>query len=447
MKRSVVNDCWAEVSEARINTIARETGLVRRVARKVSAMGLLKCLCAMAVCGDLSCRDVAMSLGLTTGKVPSRQAVWKRLKGHGRAFFEAVLASVLAIRGPRVDASGALRHFGRVLVQDSSVVKLPQKLHQYFSGVANGAASSCQVRVQAVYDLLAENFVAFRMDAYSRNDLCAAGDVLGDIRPGDLLIRDMGYFVIDIFAAIAERGAYFLTRLKPGVQILDPETGAHIDLLALLKEKQRVDCAVLLGAKAKLPVRLVAEPVPQEVGDERRRKRRAENKRINYSAQTLALMDWSIYVTNIPTDWATAKLLLDIYSLRWRIECIFKAWKSHLCFTEFTNMTLNKLYITMAARLITVTLMQRKLSPPFTSHAGCPGNVPVRPDLSLQLLSKLSRILAAATAAGGAQPSDEALTEIIQRLCVYDKRKRQNYPQLLRRLLTAPPEEPIPGLS
>lgn len=423
-----------------VDTIARATGLVRRNARKLFPRPLLQALCLTALGHSNSCRDLALAMALKTGKVPSRQAVWARLlRGPGRRFVEAVLAAFLGQRVRPAANPGGFRHFRRVLVQDSSVLSLPGKLREHFSGVSNGLIQSCQTRVQAVYDLLAENFVTFRIDPYSRNDLKATEDILEFLQPGDLVLRDMGYFKFTTFAAIARRGAYYLSRLKPDCLLLDPETEQRIDLLAMLRQRRRFDGPMLLGKDAKLPIRLIAEPVPQEVGDARRRKRPVQNKRTRYTPETLALMDWSIYLTNIPAEWLDAAQLLAIYALRWRIESIFKVWKSYLNFTRFPDMTLDKLYLTLSCRLLAVTIFHRILVPAFTDHPGSPGRQSDTPGLSLQLLGKLfARLLQAIP---GKHLTETFLEEILGRLCRHDRRQRQNFAEQLQELFnyTSPP--------
>ena len=45
------------------------------------------------------------------------------------------------------------------------------------------------------------------------------------------------------------------------------------------------------------------------------------------SAAVLELMGWTIFLTNLGPE-VSFSALLETYELRWRIEVIFKAWKS-----------------------------------------------------------------------------------------------------------------------
>lgn len=53
----------------------------------------------------------------------------------------------------------------------------------------------------------------------------------------------------------------------------------------------------------------------------------------------MELLSWSIYITTIPKQIADYKELFLIYGLRWRIEIIFKSWKSNLGFGKIHNVS------------------------------------------------------------------------------------------------------------
>jgi len=88
---------------------------------------------------------------------------------------------------------------------------------------------------------------------------------------------------------------------------------------------------VLLGVTERLPCRLLAERVPKEVAEERRQRLRDEGRRRGQtvSARGLALADWTIRVTNVPTERLTVAEAMVLGRVRWQIELVFKLWKSH----------------------------------------------------------------------------------------------------------------------
>jgi hypothetical protein len=95
-----------------------------------------------------------------------------------------------------------------------------------------------------------------------------------------------------------------------------------------------VDRQILIGAKEKLPCRLVAVKLPDQVANERRRKAKNDrDKRVNHSKEYMESLSWAIFITNIDPKVWTPREILQGYRLRWHIEIIFKGWKSHLNMT------------------------------------------------------------------------------------------------------------------
>jgi hypothetical protein len=75
---------------------------------------------------------------------------------------------------------------------------------------------------------------------------------------------------------------------------------------------------------------LVAIRVPQAVADERRRKLRAtaRRKQVAPSAASLALAEWTVFITNAPPALLALDEALVLGRARWQIELLFKLWKS-----------------------------------------------------------------------------------------------------------------------
>jgi IS4 transposase len=70
---------------------------------------------------------------------------------------------------------------------------------------------------------------------------------------------------------------------------------------------------------------------------------------------TYELMGWTILITTISPNRADFERLLAIYGLRWRIEVIFKAWKSHMKFDRLHRVSRNQMLILLKARLLLIT--------------------------------------------------------------------------------------------
>jgi hypothetical protein len=416
-----------------------EVGFYKRAPRKIDICSLLGCLCTASTKGSPSCNDLAA--GIETShplQGPSRQAVHLRMGKSLDDFMDRLLAEVVNTRicdrfGPDNSTGkewGKTAGYKRILVQDSTIIHLPQHLFTEFSGVANGHAKVCNARVQATYDLLGDRLVSFSIDPYSRNDLMAAADL--QIEPGDLVLRDRGYLTMDEIKRHREHNADCIYRHKTGVLYLDPETQLPIDLPALLRQSGCLDINVLLNNEARTPVRLVAAPVSEETANLRRMKAKKENHGHNPSKAVLELMSYTIFITTIETEQADFQQLLTLYGLRWRIEVIFKAWKSHVKFDLLHRVSKFQMHIICKARLLLIACctniilgpLQLRLSQGYQARIS---------------LLKLMRFLCAspdnfirAVLSLSADTLDaQGFTKTVLRYCCYDRRNRKNHCEIL----------------
>jgi hypothetical protein len=152
------------------------------------------------------------------------------------------------------------------------------------------------------------------------------------VERGSLTIADLGYFCVDVFLAIADKSAYFLSRFFHLTALLD-ESGKRIELVTLLRKQtgDSADLSVRLGIRQALPCRLILLRNPQEVAEKRRRTARehAKKRGATLSQSYLFLLSWTLFVTNAPASMISVKHIYDFYRIRWQIELIFKLWKSY----------------------------------------------------------------------------------------------------------------------
>ena len=314
------------------DSLARHHGWLRRGFRKISPHHWVVGACYLAIGSVGSLSHFAWILSLLGGSVTSKQAVRKRLLHHGSTLLEHTLRLLLCAQyQPAWTPASSLKGFKRLLLQDSTLVALPSGLARVFPGPQNQSTGpTATLRIQALFDLLSGRYLYFGCSGFTRNDQRAAADPLTWLQPGDLLIRDLGYFVLKVFKQIDQQGACFLSRLRLDTAVLDRQTRKPIDLLGQLRTYGQVDLPVLLGTRAQVPARLVALPVPPGVAAERRRLARANrDRRLNPSPKRLALLGWQIFVTNASGQQLSLQQIAQIYRLRWHIETIFKTWKSH----------------------------------------------------------------------------------------------------------------------
>lgn len=420
-----------------LELIAIWTGWQQRAPRKITAAALLSSLCAQTLGGTASFNHIAAALDSAAGRQPARQSVAERFAEPCLRMVQTVLRLAIDRRvttSMQHDASaqGLLHRYSRVLVQDSTIIELPGWLFDTFSGVANGAHQVCNARIQAVYDLKHLCFEAFAIDAYSKNDVSAAPEL--ELRPGDLVLRDRGYLSAGEMQRHQQAGADFIYRHKTGTIYRDVQSDAPLDLPQLLHRHGSLDLEVALNDAQRTRVRLVAAPVSQPTADLRRMKAKKEMKGHNPSAAVLELMGWTIFLTSLGPE-ASFSALLETYGLRWRIEVIFKAWKSNLNFHVIHRVSALELKICLSAKLVSITVgMGHLYGLCYQRMREATGR-----DLSLlkftRYLATLPRRLVSITAwlMEGA-PATSPTCIALRKYCCYDQRKRLNYHQKQRAL-------------
>ena len=108
------------------------------------------------------------------------------------------------------------------------------------------------------------------------------------------------------------------------------ETGKKINLLKQLKKRGGFDNWVMIGKDKKIKARLVAVKLPQAQAANRRRKTKKDrDKRLNHSKEYYEMLGYSLYLTTEDKELFSADQITGLYGLRWRIETIFKCWKSN----------------------------------------------------------------------------------------------------------------------
>lgn len=261
-----------------------------------------------------------------------------------------------------------LSNFNTTYIQDSTVFEVNKKLSKFFRGTKRGGIkgkTSCkaQVKIDLIHNLTLGSITDARIYEGKRPDQALAGNILKIIKKNDLVIRDLGYFKMEVFKLTAKAKAFFLTRFPSHVTVyLNEEDEKPIDLALHLnkyyKNSAAIDIKVFVGAE-RLPVRLIAYRVPKSIRNERLRKARKGAKEMGrtLSQAKLNLLQFSLFITNIPEDWISHEVIGTLYRLRWEIELIFKQWKSILKIDVLKGISPYRVKALIWGRLCTAVLL------------------------------------------------------------------------------------------
>jgi len=289
------------------------------------------------------------------------------------------------------------------------------------------------MKIQPVMDLKRDQYVSFELTPYTENDQSKTLDILDEVTPGDLILRDLGYFSITSLMGIEQKGGYFVTRHFHRTRLFTFD-GKRINLLRILKKKGAIDTTVLMGSDDRFPVRLVATLVPADVAAERRAKaKNNRDRRALPSKEQLALMGWEIMITNISKEDLKAADVYHLYELRWRIENVFKVWKSYFKMSEVPPRTsVQQLECLVYSRLIALTVFHENTWTSLRIRLDAKNQAQ---SLSLikvaQIVTQCEPLITLAIQLG----EKDVVLENLEKHGLYDKRKRQKFQAILDEML------------
>jgi hypothetical protein len=190
---------------------------------------------------------------------------------------------------------------------------------------------------------------------------------------GDLLIRDLGYYAAGRIKEIGEKLAFYVSRLKNDVNVYESKDAEWpVDLAKFIDAhsvKGIADMEVFIG-EDRYPARLIACLMSEEAINKRHRNanEKAKSNGVKLSKRKLRLLKYAIFITNIPTDMLSSIAVMSIYRARWRVELIFKQWKSCLRLHLFKGYRKERFHCLLYGRLIMILLIG-SISPLLMAYA------------------------------------------------------------------------------
>lgn len=227
-----------------------------------------------------------------------------------------------------------LARFLGVSVQDSTTIILPPDLATVWRGCGGSTDDGdAALKLQLQLDLRTGSLARLELQ-HGRDSDGQSATRTGAVVAGALYLADLGFFKLARFREMGDADAFWLSRGKAGTVIYDADGQCWdeiTDLLERAADGTVVDIPVEMGARERLPGRLVAVRAPQEVVDQRRRRLRklARAKGKTVGKRRLALCAWTVFITNVPADRLTVAEVLTLARARWQIELLIKLWKSH----------------------------------------------------------------------------------------------------------------------
>ena len=344
-----------EIAEAQ----ARQSGFVQRKSKLTGHLFLTIFTFGMSLYGTPTLNQL---VGLLTLIVPEvelqREGLHQRINEQAVEFFEAMLSLAIKLTVPHELDLQLLASFQRILLFDSTSFQLPPTLTPYFQG-SGGDASTAVIKILFGYDLKSAQFFYLLLNGTAADHLLKHG-LLDEIHAQDLEISDLGFFGLEVFAALDAKGAFFLSRLKTDVTLYQKDAAGEwkvFDLVAFVQQLKatRTEVAVYLKNKhTVLKTRLIIERVPPQVKAERLRKLKQRNQKRGRQAKkrTKILQAVNLHITNAAAEVLPAKYVRQLYAIRWQIELIFKSWKSNFALAKVTGTRPQRIKCMLYAKLL-----------------------------------------------------------------------------------------------
>jgi len=232
----------------------------------------------------------------------------------------------------RPEAIPLLRRFAAVAAEDVTIVGLPAEL----AGSFPGCGGSDPEAGRAGWKLLTRwDVTTGRLEvlppAPARDSERALTAGLPPAPANSLRLCDLGSFDLRRLADDQRAGIHFISRAPAllNVQVGEP---AAVNLTAWLDRQvaDRIDTEVVLRSQDRLPCRLIALRVPEDVAARRLRRLRKKlrKKGRKLSERQRVMCQWTVLITDLKAAAFTLEEICVLYRVRWQVELLYKAWKS-----------------------------------------------------------------------------------------------------------------------
>jgi hypothetical protein len=322
-------------------------------------------------------------LSINGGKIVSSQAIDQRFNERCVVFLKSIFESLL--KGKISQQVGIPTNldskFNKIRILDATAFQLPEIYKTRYPG-SGGSANTAGLKIQLEYELKSGEILNVQEGPGSDSDNTFGTKIRSSIGKDELILRDLGYFSIEEFEAIDNSEAFYISRLKPNIAVYVENDNVQYYKNGLVKKSsifKRINLKeimstmepgkmsdlgdVLIGRDSKYKTRLVLYRLTEKQLLERTKKtlQTAKKKGIQKSANTMDLLEISMYITNIPSEMLDLQKIYKMYSLRWQVEIIFKVWKSIYHVNKLKRVKIERfqcqLYGKLILMLISSTIM------------------------------------------------------------------------------------------
>lgn len=308
---------------------------------------------------NAQCIDIEQSHGINV----SRQGLSERFNDRSVQYIKAVLRSLLIDCNVKI-GEGWLNLFNRIRIKDSTRFVLPDKYKEEMPAFG-GTSSKAGACIQYEFDIKSGSILDLNITPANRPDSADTKETKDNIAPNDLVLRDLGYFSIDVIKNFIDKGAFLISKLNVKTFVYEKKNGNYIKLdfarlyKWMLKNKiDRDDRLVFIGSETKLPMRVIIELVSNDIYVKRIQKIKEYNKRKGHTTTDdyVNRSRFNIIITNIAQELVPSSGIVAIYHVRWQVELVFKIWKSTFMINKTSNVNYTRWLCLLYAKLVLIII-------------------------------------------------------------------------------------------
>jgi hypothetical protein len=323
--------------------------------------------------GYTSLRKIATEANSEHSISLSKQGLDDRFSSKSVSFSKKLLEEAIHNQVMDPVSYDATQLFNRVLIKDSTRFDLHESLQENFPSFG-GDASKAGASIQFEFDLKKGEITDLDLQSGLDRDSKDAIKKKYEIQSGDLIIRDLGYYSIEVIQSICSKNAFFISRLYHSSNVYGSKQGkSKIDFNAIYNQMHatkitHMELDVFVG-KEKTSMRLVICLLPEETYEKRVVNRKKQNKRRKYNItdEYKARAHFNLFVTNIDEKDISSEVICNFYRIRWQIELAFKVWKSLMKINCLQKMKYDRLTTTLYMNMLWV-LVHWRLVIPFRTY-------------------------------------------------------------------------------
>lgn len=313
------------IDPTHVENEARRLGVVRRK-RKIDIHALVWTLVLGFQEGAAkTITSLRQSYGRRTGDNLAQSAFYNRLRSSlAKLLRSLTLEALNRLEVGFVLPKGALTGFRDLLAIDATVIRLHDLLAKKYAACRTNHTKAA-AKLHMVMSVLSGSPRRVKLTSERVGDSTPWRRVGQWVR-GSLLLFDLGYYSFHLFDRIDANGGFFVSRVK---------TNANF-MITAVNRRGRGRQVEVVGRKLREVLADIHRGVLDVMVEVSFKKREYAGHR-NKKTRTFRLVavrndetgDYHCYITNVPADRLAAEDIASTYALRWQVEILFKAMKTH----------------------------------------------------------------------------------------------------------------------